>query len=177
MCPQATIGLCKQGIQILCRVTRQIMLWYKSVELCFVSALRVWNCYPICACCGQCLQLFPAALPLPKTVHLLWLLSGAWDAKHSTYARPFNAVSPSLLCLCCRSVREYVNGASCTACHAECRPLNSSASCHGPVRPSGKIVWVSVGEFSIAINAFLVSHFDCCKSLNWGLSFMTTDCL
>lgn len=30
------------------------------------------------------------------------------------------------------SVREYKNGSMCVACHAECRPLNGSASCHGP---------------------------------------------
>ncbi|XP_061565171.1 receptor tyrosine-protein kinase erbB-2 isoform X2 [Cololabis saira] len=29
------------------------------------------------------------------------------------------------------SVREYVDGSTCLACHAECRPLNGSASCHG----------------------------------------------
>ncbi|KAM6897725.1 receptor tyrosine-protein kinase erbB-2 [Xenentodon cancila] len=29
------------------------------------------------------------------------------------------------------SVREYVDGSTCVACHAECRPLNGSASCHG----------------------------------------------
>lgn len=42
----------------------------------------------------------------------------------------------SLLCLCCRLVREYADGSLCVACHAECRPLNGSASCHGPVRRS-----------------------------------------
>ncbi|XP_067343697.1 receptor tyrosine-protein kinase erbB-2 isoform X1 [Channa argus] len=30
------------------------------------------------------------------------------------------------------SIREYVNGSVCVACHAECQPLNGSASCHGP---------------------------------------------
>uniref|UniRef100_A0A673CI20 Receptor tyrosine-protein kinase erbB-2 n=1 Tax=Sphaeramia orbicularis TaxID=375764 RepID=A0A673CI20_9TELE len=30
-------------------------------------------------------------------------------------------------------VREYIDGSLCVACHAECRPLNGSASCHGPV--------------------------------------------
>uniref|UniRef100_A0A673CHP3 Receptor protein-tyrosine kinase n=1 Tax=Sphaeramia orbicularis TaxID=375764 RepID=A0A673CHP3_9TELE len=29
-------------------------------------------------------------------------------------------------------VREYIDGSLCVACHAECRPLNGSASCHGP---------------------------------------------
>ncbi|KAM9816665.1 receptor tyrosine-protein kinase erbB-2 [Neosynchiropus ocellatus] len=29
------------------------------------------------------------------------------------------------------SVREYIDGSLCVACHAECRPLNGSASCHG----------------------------------------------
>uniref|UniRef100_A0A665WWY0 Receptor protein-tyrosine kinase n=1 Tax=Echeneis naucrates TaxID=173247 RepID=A0A665WWY0_ECHNA len=29
-------------------------------------------------------------------------------------------------------VREYTDGSVCVACHAECRPLNGSASCHGP---------------------------------------------
>uniref|UniRef100_A0A671YP30 Receptor protein-tyrosine kinase n=1 Tax=Sparus aurata TaxID=8175 RepID=A0A671YP30_SPAAU len=29
-------------------------------------------------------------------------------------------------------VREYADGSLCVACHAECRPLNGSASCHGP---------------------------------------------
>ncbi|KAK7919626.1 hypothetical protein WMY93_010910 [Mugilogobius chulae] len=29
-------------------------------------------------------------------------------------------------------VREYVDGSSCVACHAECQPLNNSVSCHGP---------------------------------------------
>ena len=33
------------------------------------------------------------------------------------------------------SVREYQNGSLCSACHSECRPINGSASCHGPVRP------------------------------------------
>eukprot|EP00066_Takifugu_rubripes_P012169 XP_011601435.1 PREDICTED: receptor tyrosine-protein kinase erbB-2 isoform X2 [Takifugu rubripes] len=30
------------------------------------------------------------------------------------------------------SVREYANESVCVACHPECQPLNSSASCHGP---------------------------------------------
>ncbi|XP_047233229.1 receptor tyrosine-protein kinase erbB-2 [Girardinichthys multiradiatus] len=30
------------------------------------------------------------------------------------------------------AVREYIDGSSCISCHAECRPLNGSASCHGP---------------------------------------------
>uniref|UniRef100_A0A7N8YKF7 Receptor protein-tyrosine kinase n=1 Tax=Mastacembelus armatus TaxID=205130 RepID=A0A7N8YKF7_9TELE len=30
------------------------------------------------------------------------------------------------------SLREYTDGSLCVACHAECRPLNGSASCHGP---------------------------------------------
>ncbi|KAK2820365.1 hypothetical protein Q5P01_023324 [Channa striata] len=30
------------------------------------------------------------------------------------------------------SVREYMNGTACVACHPECQPLNGSASCHGP---------------------------------------------
>ncbi|XP_037319031.2 receptor tyrosine-protein kinase erbB-2 isoform X1 [Pungitius pungitius] len=30
------------------------------------------------------------------------------------------------------STREYTDGSLCVACHAECRPLNGSASCHGP---------------------------------------------
>ncbi|KAK5850824.1 hypothetical protein PBY51_001667 [Eleginops maclovinus] len=30
------------------------------------------------------------------------------------------------------SIREYVAESQCVACHAECRPLNGSASCHGP---------------------------------------------
>ncbi|XP_046906686.1 receptor tyrosine-protein kinase erbB-2, partial [Hypomesus transpacificus] len=30
------------------------------------------------------------------------------------------------------SVREYQNGSLCSACHSECRPINGSASCHGP---------------------------------------------
>uniref|UniRef100_A0A8C6SWI0 Receptor protein-tyrosine kinase n=1 Tax=Neogobius melanostomus TaxID=47308 RepID=A0A8C6SWI0_9GOBI len=29
-------------------------------------------------------------------------------------------------------VREYVDGSLCVACHAECEPLNNTASCHGP---------------------------------------------
>ncbi|XP_067431712.1 receptor tyrosine-protein kinase erbB-2 isoform X1 [Thunnus thynnus] len=29
-------------------------------------------------------------------------------------------------------VREYTDGSLCVACHTECRPLNGSASCHGP---------------------------------------------
>uniref|UniRef100_A0A3Q3GDE1 Receptor protein-tyrosine kinase n=1 Tax=Labrus bergylta TaxID=56723 RepID=A0A3Q3GDE1_9LABR len=30
------------------------------------------------------------------------------------------------------SVREYTDGSLCVPCHSECRPLNGSASCHGP---------------------------------------------
>uniref|UniRef100_A0A8C2ZB81 Receptor protein-tyrosine kinase n=1 Tax=Cyclopterus lumpus TaxID=8103 RepID=A0A8C2ZB81_CYCLU len=30
------------------------------------------------------------------------------------------------------SIREYTDGSLCVACHGECRPLNGSASCHGP---------------------------------------------
>ncbi|KAM4526952.1 receptor tyrosine-protein kinase erbB-2 isoform 2-T2 [Fundulus diaphanus] len=30
------------------------------------------------------------------------------------------------------AVREYPDGSLCIACHAECRPLNGTASCHGP---------------------------------------------
>uniref|UniRef100_A0A8C5NE29 Receptor protein-tyrosine kinase n=1 Tax=Gouania willdenowi TaxID=441366 RepID=A0A8C5NE29_GOUWI len=30
------------------------------------------------------------------------------------------------------SVQEYADGSVCVACHAECKPLNGSASCHGP---------------------------------------------
>uniref|UniRef100_A0A3Q3VZH3 Receptor protein-tyrosine kinase n=1 Tax=Mola mola TaxID=94237 RepID=A0A3Q3VZH3_MOLML len=30
------------------------------------------------------------------------------------------------------SVREYADGSLCVACHAECQPLNGSASCYGP---------------------------------------------
>ncbi|XP_072229930.1 receptor tyrosine-protein kinase erbB-2 isoform X1 [Leuresthes tenuis] len=30
------------------------------------------------------------------------------------------------------SVREYIDGSLCVACNAECRPVNGSASCHGP---------------------------------------------
>ncbi|XP_071383813.1 receptor tyrosine-protein kinase erbB-2, partial [Centroberyx affinis] len=30
------------------------------------------------------------------------------------------------------SVREYTDGSLCGACHSECRPVNGSASCHGP---------------------------------------------
>uniref|UniRef100_A0AAQ4Q111 Receptor protein-tyrosine kinase n=1 Tax=Gasterosteus aculeatus aculeatus TaxID=481459 RepID=A0AAQ4Q111_GASAC len=30
------------------------------------------------------------------------------------------------------SVREYTDGSLCVACHAECQPVNGSASCHGP---------------------------------------------
>ncbi|MEQ2161092.1 hypothetical protein GOODEAATRI_006201 [Goodea atripinnis] len=39
-----------------------------------------------------------------------------------------------LYVFCCRAVREYIDGSSCISCHAECRPLNGSATCHGPVR-------------------------------------------
>uniref|UniRef100_A0A3B4VQ85 Receptor protein-tyrosine kinase n=1 Tax=Seriola dumerili TaxID=41447 RepID=A0A3B4VQ85_SERDU len=30
------------------------------------------------------------------------------------------------------AIREYTDGSLCVACHTECRPLNGSASCHGP---------------------------------------------
>lgn len=63
---------------------------------------------------------------------------------------------------CCRPVREYAKGSTCITCHAECQPLNSSASCHGPVRSSGDIRLFS-SPF-IATFIFWVYCFNSCIS-------------
>ncbi|XP_028286355.1 receptor tyrosine-protein kinase erbB-2 isoform X2 [Parambassis ranga] len=48
------------------------------------------------------------------------------------------------------SVREYTDGSLCIACHAECRPLNASASCQGPGAEDCTECWnFQDGEFCV----------------------------
>ncbi len=96
---------------------------------------------------GSFLQLGPAFLKM----YVLMTVSGASDK--SIQQMPdcvMGCYVTSPLFLCCRPTREYTDGSLCVACHAECRPLNGSASCHGPVRCvsdctvlNGIIWWVS----------------------------------
>uniref|UniRef100_A0A673CHU4 Receptor protein-tyrosine kinase n=1 Tax=Sphaeramia orbicularis TaxID=375764 RepID=A0A673CHU4_9TELE len=46
-------------------------------------------------------------------------------------------------------VREYIDGSLCVACHAECRPLNGSASCHGPVNQCTECLNFKDGELCV----------------------------
>ncbi|XP_008281822.1 receptor tyrosine-protein kinase erbB-2 [Stegastes partitus] len=49
------------------------------------------------------------------------------------------------------SVREYTDGSECNACHPECRPLNGSASCHGPgAEDCTECLNFQDGEFCVA---------------------------
>lgn len=112
---------------------------------------------PHSICVGGYLQLGPPFLKM----YVLMTLSGASDKSMQQmpdYVMRCYVTFP--LCLCYRSVREYIHeNNTCVACHAECQPLNGSASCRGPVRCfstlctvwSG-ITWRSPWKSEILIN-------------------------
>lgn len=65
-----------------------------------------------------------------------------------------------ILCLLCRPVREYIDGSKCVACDPQCRPLNGSESCHGPVRNIDQSV-IRLDRISNSLNLHLEFKSTC----------------
>ena len=65
------------------------------------------------------------------------------------------------LCACCRDTREYADGSLCVVCHTECRPVNGSASCHGPVRYVS-VWWCSVNTGWLHILIYFLQYSSPC---------------
>uniref|UniRef100_A0A8C6SV03 Receptor protein-tyrosine kinase n=1 Tax=Neogobius melanostomus TaxID=47308 RepID=A0A8C6SV03_9GOBI len=114
------------GLRSLHSVSGGLVMLHNNSELCYTSSLP-WDTL-----------LHPTQGPHQAQGHVCHLLckGGCWGPGPSQ-------------CVSCKyfqrgtecieqcnveqgPVREYVDGSLCVACHAECEPLNNTASCHGP---------------------------------------------
>lgn len=102
-----------------------------------IHVLLGWSCAAAWQYSFQCWQHLQR--PFLK-MYVPLTMSGAFKMPDDV----FGCYVTFLLCLCCRAVREYIEGSLCLACHAECRPLNGSTSCHGQVRFADGLLWIVI---------------------------------
>uniref|UniRef100_A0A8C6SNV3 Receptor protein-tyrosine kinase n=1 Tax=Neogobius melanostomus TaxID=47308 RepID=A0A8C6SNV3_9GOBI len=109
------------GLRSLHSVSGGLVMLHNNSELCYTSSLP-WDTL-----------LHPTQEAQGHVCHLL-CKGGCWGPGPSqcVSCKYFQRGTECIEQCNVDPVREYVDGSLCVACHAECEPLNNTASCHGP---------------------------------------------
>uniref|UniRef100_A0A672J2S4 Receptor protein-tyrosine kinase n=1 Tax=Salarias fasciatus TaxID=181472 RepID=A0A672J2S4_SALFA len=116
------------GLRSLRSVSGGLVLLYNNSQLCYTASLCMSHRIP-CVCSAEA----EGRVCHPLCEGGCWGPGPSQCVSCKTFQRGTECVEQCDIDQ--GPVREYADGSTCVACSAECRPLNGSASCQGPVRP------------------------------------------